>query len=191
MRDFRAMAERFFTARQTRHDLKGRHGVRVEQIKAAQDEFETARHAVVANEQRATEICQMHRANCVIEAGPPPMLAGSAPGFEIKILQGMYAAELPYGIVIRKEMVFDAIDQAIASCERSAQDILDNPPSKWKSVGKVLKKVYDFLFRNEAQKSAIGWILIAIGGAFALWLIGLNVVDALKMILEFLKTLKG
>lgn len=119
------------------------------------------------------------------------MLAGSAPGFEIKILQGMYAAELPYGIVIRKEMVFDAIDQAIASCERSAQDILDNPPSKWKSVGKVLKKVYDFLFRNEAQKSAIGWILIAIGGAFALWLIGLNVVDALKMILEFLKTLKG
>lgn len=191
MRDFRAMAERYFTARKVLSDSKGRYGVRAEQLKAAQDEFDTARHAVVSNEQRATYICNVHRASCVIQASPPPMLAGSAPSFEIKVFQGMYTADLPYGIVVRREMVFDAIDQAIASCERSAQNILDNPPSKWQQVGEVLKKVYNFLFRNEAQKSAVGWLLIAIGGAFALWIVGLNVVDALKWVLEIVKTLKG
>jgi hypothetical protein len=148
-------------------------------------EYNIARQAVALRLQEATEICDTYRMPHQLKILPAPAFGGYV--HTMNVFKAFIEEDLPGGLELEPQKVIDLIDQTIYASERHGQGLEQNPPWRLAGFGRVGKGVFNFLFRTEAQKSAIGWALIALIVVGVLRLAGFNLADTIKMLFDLWK----
>jgi hypothetical protein len=95
--------------------------------------------------------------------------------------------DIPYENAFNPLRIEDTLNAMIGVCEKELSDAeftAANPDPWWKKTGAGLKRVYEYLFRTDAQKLALGWILVVAIGVSALRLAGINVLEGVKFAIE-------
>lgn len=194
VREFRAFIIRFANARAEAMELRryfdqetGNHrdpGVQPRHDRIV-GHYGELRQEISSRLQVVTAICHHHSMPYELIITPPPMLGGYVQS--MNVFQAFIELELPHGLEVPPQKVIDLLDQTIYSCENVARHAMENPSSKLKPVGGALSKTYEFLFRSDSQKSALGWGVIALIVAGVLRLLGFNLADTVKMLFDLWK----